>query len=60
MEPATASANGDLLELKSMFKSYGTGARQFVALRDVNLRIRQASSSACSGRPAAASPRCSG
>ena len=40
MEPATASANGDLLELKSIFKSYGKGARQFVALRDINLRIQ--------------------
>jgi NitT/TauT family transport system ATP-binding protein len=39
MQPATASANGDLLELKNIFKSYGKGARQFVALRDVNLRI---------------------
>ena len=37
MEPA--KANGDLLELRSIYKSYGQGARQFVALRDINLRI---------------------
>lgn len=39
MQPATASPNGDLLELKNIYKAYGKGVRQFVALRDVSLRI---------------------
>jgi len=39
MEPATGRTNGDLLELRSIFKTYGKEARQFVALRDINLRI---------------------
>ncbi len=39
MQPATATTNGNLLELRNIYKSYGKGARQFVALRDINLRI---------------------
>jgi NitT/TauT family transport system ATP-binding protein len=39
MEPATGRTNGELLELSSIFKTYGKAARQFVALRDINLRI---------------------
>ena len=39
MEPASTSGNGNLLELKNIFKTYGKGARQFVALRDVSLCI---------------------
>ena len=40
MDAATAEGNGGLLELRGIFKTYGAGARQFVALRDINLRIR--------------------
>ncbi len=39
MQQAPAAVNGDLLELRNIFKSYGTGTRQFVALQDVNLRV---------------------
>ncbi len=35
-----APADGELLELRSVFKKYGTGTRQFVALQDINLRIK--------------------
>jgi NitT/TauT family transport system ATP-binding protein len=37
---ATSPANGSLLELKGIFKSYGGGPRRFVALQDISLRIR--------------------
>jgi len=40
MDAATAVESGNLLELRGIYKNYGSGARQFVALRDVNLRIR--------------------
>jgi NitT/TauT family transport system ATP-binding protein len=30
----------DLLELQSIYKTYGSGERKFVALQDINLRIR--------------------
>jgi NitT/TauT family transport system ATP-binding protein len=39
MQLATANANGDLLELRNIYKSYGQGSRKFVALQDVNLRV---------------------
>jgi NitT/TauT family transport system ATP-binding protein len=39
MESAAGRTNGELLELRGIFKTYGKAARQFVALRDINLRI---------------------
>jgi NitT/TauT family transport system ATP-binding protein len=39
MNPATMSTHTDLLELRGIFKTYGKGDRQFVALRDVNVHI---------------------
>jgi NitT/TauT family transport system ATP-binding protein len=40
MEKTVAAGNGDLLELRTVYKKYGTGVRQFVALQDINIRIR--------------------
>jgi len=37
---AEAPADGDLLALQSIVKAYGSGSRRFVAVQDVNLRIR--------------------
>jgi NitT/TauT family transport system ATP-binding protein len=37
---AISAADGDLLELRKIFKTYGTGARQFVALQDINMRVK--------------------
>ncbi len=37
---ASPAVNGELLELRKIFKTYGTGARQFVALQDINLKIK--------------------
>jgi NitT/TauT family transport system ATP-binding protein len=39
MEPAMAPTNGELLELRSIYKTYGKAPRQFVALQDINLRV---------------------
>jgi NitT/TauT family transport system ATP-binding protein len=39
MNSAIMSPGTDLLELRGIFKTYGKGARKFVALRDINLRI---------------------
>jgi NitT/TauT family transport system ATP-binding protein len=39
MAKAIAPATGHLVELQSIFKTYGAGARQFVALRDIHIRI---------------------
>jgi NitT/TauT family transport system ATP-binding protein len=41
MDKINEPVNGNLLELQTIFKTYGAGSRQFVALRDINLRIRQ-------------------
>lgn len=32
--------DGDLLELRNIFKTYGTGTRKFVALQDINIRVK--------------------
>lgn len=37
---AASAANADLLELRKIFKTYGTGARQFVALQDIDMRVK--------------------
>jgi NitT/TauT family transport system ATP-binding protein len=37
---AVPATNADLLELRKIFKAYGTGARQFVALQDINMRVK--------------------
>jgi NitT/TauT family transport system ATP-binding protein len=40
MEPAIGHTNSALLELQSIFKTYGKGSRLLVALQDINLRIK--------------------
>ena len=40
MPAMTARANGELLELRSVFKEYGAGSRRFVALQDINMRVK--------------------
>ena len=39
MEPAIGRTDGELLELRSIYKTYGKASRQFVALQDINSRI---------------------
>jgi NitT/TauT family transport system ATP-binding protein len=39
MNSAIMNPHTDLLELRGIFKTYGKGARKFIALRDINLRI---------------------
>lgn len=41
MEPAIARTNGELLELRNIFKTYGKADRKFVALQDINLRVNK-------------------
>ena len=37
---AVFPGSGDLLELRSVYKTYGSGPKRFIALQDINLRIK--------------------
>jgi NitT/TauT family transport system ATP-binding protein len=38
--PILSTEAAELLELQGIYKAYGSGAKQFVALQDINMRIR--------------------
>ncbi|MGD0309164.1 MAG: nitrate/sulfonate/bicarbonate ABC transporter ATP-binding protein [Acidobacteriota bacterium] len=40
MAAADSEATVALLELRQIFKTYGTGSRRFVALQDINMRVK--------------------